>query len=146
MIAPPTGANNVVITTSASAQIMAQAFTLDGVNQVTPSDNTIQGYYGGVSPISQTITSPSGNWGILILGDRGGDTNTTLAGSGGATLIGGTIQSAWLTAASFLLSSGPTVSPGISYSGGASNSPEYMGFDVNAAASASNNATIAWVI
>lgn len=138
LVAPATGANDVVITLAGSGTVMAQALAFDGVDQTTPEDGTIQGYYGGGSPISQSISSAAGDVGVLILGDRGGDTHNTFGGSGGATLIGGTNQSNWIIASSYLLSAGATVSPGITFSGGGTNSPEYMGFNLNAAAGAAS--------
>ncbi len=130
---PATGANNVVVTCGTTGNIRSQAFAFDGVDQTTPSSGYIQGYYGGTSPISESIASAAGNLGLLVMGDRGGDSNTTYAGSGGATLVGGDTQSGWATAASYLLASGSTVSPGVSYSGGAVNSIEFMGFSITSA-------------
>jgi len=134
--APATGANNVVVSLAGSGTLIAHAFAFDGVDQTTPENNAIQGYYGGVSPISQSITSSAGSFGLLVMGDRGSDGNNTFSGSGGSTMVGSTNQSNWIIASAYLLSSGSTVSPGISYSGGGVNSIEYMGININAAAAA----------
>jgi hypothetical protein len=64
LVAPATGANNVVVTLPSPTEILAVASSYTGVNQSTPWDGAQVSTTGDTSP-SVTVTSASGN---LVVG------------------------------------------------------------------------------
>lgn len=65
IIAPATGANNVIVTQTSSGQMAASSISADGVDQTTPHSNTATPTTGNSSTSAITVTSAVGELGIV---------------------------------------------------------------------------------
>lgn len=92
LVAPATGANNVVITSSSSTDIGGKANSYTGVKQTGQPDATASGTATGNLTLNLTTTD-NNCWSIIIarnlsLGVPGAGTNVTARASGGLFLLG----------------------------------------------------------
>jgi hypothetical protein len=87
LVAPTAGSFNVVVTANANSVFCAGAIVLSGVDQSTPVSTTAGiGIGSPSSPVSNSITVPSGGWAVDWFGARAN--GATITPDGSQTQIG----------------------------------------------------------
>lgn len=87
LVAPATGANNVVVTFTAYGQSWTTTSDWAGVDQTSPIASSVADSTSGSTAVSSSVTCPSGSY-ILTAGTHGYTGSGSYSANAGTTLIG----------------------------------------------------------